>query len=67
MKTEKEPTTEVVEGWIKKWEANIAFIKLRIDQQNATQVRGRKYFPYEIEDEQAKIDYVKVRYKYLLD
>lgn len=63
----KEPTREEVEHWLLKWERNIEFIKLRIAQQDATQVRGRKYFPYEIEEEQAKIDYLKNKYKDLLN
>ena len=60
-------TAEQVGTWIKKFEANIVFIKGRIDQQNETQVTGRKYFPYELEEEQFKIDYLKEKYKHIIN
>lgn len=61
------PTREQLESWIKKWENNIKFITLRIAQQNATKVTGRKYFPYEIEEEQLKIDNIKIKFKQILN
>jgi len=66
-KSKEEPSKEKLEGFIKKWEANIAFISLRIKQQAATQVRGRMCQPYEIEEAQAKIDHVKRKYKKILE
>ena len=66
-KNEAHPSREHLLNWINTWEKNIAFIKLRIKQQEATEVRGRKYFHSDIEEQQAKIDIVKNKYKDILN
>ena len=60
----KQPSKEKLLRFIDIWERNKAFILSKIELADPN---GKKYLPYDAELEQEKIDYVKKRYKSILE
>lgn len=62
--TRLQPSKAKLLRFLALWEQNKAFI---LKQVKLSSTSGLKYFPYQAELEQEKIDYVKNRYKSILE